>query len=192
MSLWSSIQSYPAFNLENSLSVLKRCSYPGITEFWLGRLFFCQFCLRSFISCSYAGSPHSKETEILFNMLFKSTCSNGFLAFDVVLCACIKGRMWRTSRCLSSTVHLGTGTKGFCHVVLCSECFSISFHLRSQHGWVWPSNKTDVSEMLRRKMFHISNIKADFPVKFQEPVWQAGQVDIAAPTITFHLFLFLA
>lgn len=168
---WSFIQPNTTSNLEKSLSLLKR--QPPQDHRLLTRQ---AFSVSSFILyhpfCAATQASHTLKRQRVFNTLFKSTCSNVFVAFDVILCSCTKGRDWLRSQCLSFTEHLGTKTKDFCHVVFHSACPCFLSPERWMHMGV-----INNAEVLEENTLQASSIKAEFHVKLQKPIWQARQGD---------------
>lgn len=121
--------------ISRSHLVFWKDSHPRIIGFLLDRLF---LLVPSFYSIHFVQLHRLAillKRQRVFNTLFKSTCSNGFVAFDVILCSCTKGRGWLRSQCLSFTEHLGTKTKDFCHIAFHSARFSF-LSPRGECRWV--------------------------------------------------------
>lgn len=131
---WSFIQPNTTSNLEKSLSLLKR--QPPQDHRLLTRQ---AFSVSSFILyhpfCVATQASHTLKRQRVFNTLFKSTCSNGFVAFDVILCSCTKDRDWLRSQCLSFTEHLGTRPKTSAMLSFI-PLVPVSSHPRGECIWV--------------------------------------------------------
>lgn len=130
---------------------------------------------------------HTLRRQRVLNTLFKSTCSNGFVAFDVILCSCTKGRGWLRSQCLSFTAHLGTKTKDFCHAVFHSACF----HFLSAKRWMQMGviNNAGVLKMLGREHTSCQQYKGGIPCQIAETHVTCSSGWLGITSITLHLFV---
>lgn len=131
---------------------------------------------------------HTLRRQRVLNTLFKSTCSNGFVAFDVILCSCTKGRGWLRSQCLSFTEHLGT--EDFCHAVFHSACF----HFLSAERWMQMGviNNARVLKMLGREHTLCQPYKGGIPCQITETHVTCSSGWLGITSTTLHLSPFLA
>lgn len=132
---------------------------------------------------------HTLKRQRVLNTLFKSTFSNGFVAFDVILCSCTKGRGWLRSQRLSFTEHLGTKTKDFCHVVFQSACFRfLSPERWMQMGMI---NNAEVLKMLRGEHTSRQQYKGGIPCQIAETHVTCSSGWLGVTSIPLHFPPFL-